>query len=110
MKYTTPHWPNDADGDALRRIWSDGVDFSKLHLIDFQVDFNKWPPSNEALQILHNFQKVRLIHTGEHEDGYVEISMLMRLGYDEVIGMEKLLTILLREYSGFCECWGMMAE
>lgn len=30
-------FPNDADGDALKRLYDDGVDFKKQHNIDFFV-------------------------------------------------------------------------
>ena len=31
-------WPNDADGDVLRRMKESGFDFSKIHSIDFNID------------------------------------------------------------------------
>ena len=33
----TPDYPNDADGDALRRVAADGADMSKPMSIDFAI-------------------------------------------------------------------------
>ncbi len=47
-------WPNDADGDVLRRLESDGFDFTKEHSIDFNIDFNVWPLSDDTIRAIEN--------------------------------------------------------
>jgi hypothetical protein len=42
-------WPNDADGDVLRRMQSSGFDFDSTTDIDFNVDFDAWPPAEELI-------------------------------------------------------------
>ena len=37
-------WPETADGDVFRRLQSSQFDFSSLREIDFNVDFEHWPP------------------------------------------------------------------
>ncbi len=36
-------WPQDADGDVFRQLQKSGFDFTKLYVVDFNVDFAKWP-------------------------------------------------------------------
>jgi hypothetical protein len=45
-------WPTDVDGDVLREIEAGGFDFSKPTLIDFNVDFETWPPPKNAVDVL----------------------------------------------------------
>ena len=45
-------WPNDTDGDVLRRLEQDGFDFTRTHEIDFIVDFDSWPPPKKAISLL----------------------------------------------------------
>jgi len=35
-------WPDDADGDVLRRLRADGFDFRRKYSIDFNIDFRSW--------------------------------------------------------------------
>ena len=101
-------WPDDADGDALRRIRNDGVDLSVEHLVDFQIDFDSWPPDEAALDLLRErYSVVEVCPPEEGDDGYVEVSLEMILGYDEVVGMQQTLSSLLAPYGGRCDAWGM---
>lgn len=45
-------WPNDADGDVFRRLESHGFDFTKEYDVDFNVDFDDWPPPAESVNLL----------------------------------------------------------
>lgn len=47
-------WPNDADGDVLRRMKASGFDFEVKTDIDFNVDFDDWPPAPELIELLGN--------------------------------------------------------
>lgn len=41
------NWPDDADGDVLRRMEESGFNFEKVVVIDFNIDFDHWPLSEE---------------------------------------------------------------
>jgi hypothetical protein len=43
-------WPNDADGDVLRRLKENGFEFDKEVEIDFNIDFNHWPLTDEEVE------------------------------------------------------------
>ena len=72
-------WPNDADGDVFRRMEKSGFDFSKAHSIDFNVDFEGWPPMTEAVALLKRRYPNAKIHepSGEYL-GYVQFQIHAR--------------------------------
>ncbi len=102
-------WPSDADGDVLRRMETSGFDFSTQCLIDFNVDFNEWPPNSEALEILRrNFSSVKLYEPSEHGEGYVLIQLFDKLSYELVIRIQSEVSDWMAPYGGFCESWGVL--
>jgi len=108
---TMPTWPNDADGDVLRRLWNDNVDFNAQHEIDFQIDFEKFPPKVAALELLRtHFPKVNVIPSSSDGRGYVEISKNMILEYSAIAATQESLTEMMRPFGGRCECWGMFSN
>jgi hypothetical protein len=48
------NWPNDADGDVMRRLQSSGFSFDREAEIDFNIDFDQWPPDPSLIGILQN--------------------------------------------------------
>jgi hypothetical protein len=48
----SPDWPNDADGDVFRKLARRGFDFSRSYAVDYNVDFERWPPHPDAVVIL----------------------------------------------------------
>ena len=104
-------WPNDADGDVLRRLLAKGFDFSKAQLIDFNVDFEDWPPAQEAIQALQaEFHGVEACEDSENGGGYVLFKMNSILSYDLVIETQAKATHLVAKYGGRCESWGVLSK
>lgn len=102
-------WPNDADGDVFRRLVSDGFDFSKSWSVDYNVDFESWPPPEEALEILRStYGEVVLYPPDEHGAGYVEFQVFGPLNYEAVTSMQRRVTALMQKFGGACESWGVM--
>lgn len=69
-----PEWPNDADGDALRRIWNDRADFTVKHVFDFQIDFDNPDQIADAVGL---FPPHDLLHQLEdfHALGFTVLSI-----------------------------------
>lgn len=67
-------WPRDADGDVLRRLQEDGgFDFSTPTLIDFDVDFQTWPPPPAAVEMLSRQHPSLEVYEPEgKDDGYLQ--------------------------------------
>lgn len=105
-------WPNDADGDVFRRMESDGFDFTEEHEIDFNVDFDDWPPAKEAVNILKSkFQDVEIIDPENDEgNGYIAFKIRDKVSYELVTSTQKQVTHAMQQYGGWCESWGVMQE
>ena len=110
------NWPNDADGDTFRRLQRAGFDLRKTYSIDFNVDFDSWPPPKEAVEILKaKFPKLKLLDPDEEaikegRNGYILFQIEDKLTYDLVIRIQEDVTNLVKKYGGVCESWGVLHE
>jgi hypothetical protein len=105
----TNNWPNDADGDVLRRLSAKGFDFSKSYIIDFNVDFDQWPPSEKAVNAIKDaFPEVKVHDDDENGGGYMLFKLNCLLTYELVMETQAKATALVAEYGGRCESWGIL--
>jgi len=105
------NWPNDADGDVFRRLVEHNFDFSVEHVVDYNVDFDPWPPPTEALNVLAAaFGPVSAFPPDNDFGGYVLFQVRGRLTYEKVCDIQKRASNLVREYGGVCESWGVLQE
>ena len=106
-----PDWPNDVDGDVLRRMEESGFDFSKSHEIDFNVDFDRWPPMPEALALIRLRYPNTVVHEPFGEDrGYVQFQVHARVTYDLVMRIQRETSALMADFGGYCQSWGVMQD
>jgi Regulator of ribonuclease activity B len=110
-------WPNNSDGDVLRRLESDGFDFGKKVRIDFNIDFNHWPLANEEKEAIKKLYPNSEFCDPDEEDikdgnliGYVQFQLVAKLTYELVINTQDVVTNQLKQYGGWCESWGVMQE
>jgi hypothetical protein len=104
------NFPDDADGDVLRRLDESGFDFSKSTTIDFNVDFNSWPPHPVAISRLKEYAgAVEIYEPDEEYSGYVLFHIHQILSYELVVDTQKSVTALMAEYGGVCESWGVLS-
>jgi hypothetical protein len=102
-------FPNDADGDVLRRMASKGFDFSKRYVIDFTVDFEDWPPSIDAIRALEIEFGELVVHDDDDGDGgYVLFKCKGELSYELVLSIQAKATKLMQPYGGWCDSWGVL--
>lgn len=102
-------WPNDADGDVFRKLHSKGFDFSKVYTIDFNVDFDSWPPSAEAIAALKGaFPDAKIYEEEDGEDGYILFKLEAPLTYELVTSTQVKASELVNRYGGRCESWGIL--
>jgi hypothetical protein len=102
-------WPGDADGDVLRRIEERGLDFSKPHAIDFNIDFADWPPAAEAIAIVRRRYPAAVVY--EPQDGYpgyILFQVCEPVSYELVIRIQREVSALVAPFEGYCESWGVM--
>jgi len=103
--------PQDADGDAFRRLEADGFDFEPIHEIDFNIDFETWPPARELLNLLAmQYPNIRAIEPSDDGPGYVQFAVEAKLTYELVLFIQASISELVAPFGGVCESWGVMQE
>ncbi len=103
-------FPDDVDGDVLRRLEESGFDFQKPTTIDFNVDFDSWPPHPDAVSKLKEFAGAIEIYEPDGEySGYILFNIHQILSYKLVIETQDNVTSLVAEYGGICESWGVLS-
>jgi hypothetical protein len=103
------NWPNDVDGDVLRRLEQDGFDFTQVHEIDFNVDFQNWPPSEQAISLLsEKYGNVEIFQPEEEYEGYVLLRVKDKLTYDLVMQVQEEVSLIMDVHNGICESWGVL--
>ena len=101
-------WPDTADGDVFRRIEEDGFDFSVEYDIDFNIDFDNWPPSQAAIDIIYELYPNAKINKPDSEyDGDVSFIVNELLVYEMVIRVQNEVTTAVAPHGGVCESWGV---
>lgn len=104
-------WPNDPDGDVFRILQSQGFDFSKAYIVDFNVDFDTWEPSTEALERLKGLVgEVVLFEPFEGDAGFVQFKFQGIITYEKVVEIQRQITNEMEPYGGRCESWGVMGK
>jgi hypothetical protein len=102
-------WPDDADGDVLRRMRAKGFDFANAVDVDFNVDFDTWPPAEELVRILGSkYSRMRLYPSAAGDGGYILLVINAVLTYELVMSMQQVLTDLAAPFCGVCESWGVL--
>jgi hypothetical protein len=103
------NWPNDADGDVFRRMDSKGFDFSKACTIDFNIDFDHWPPSEQAIKTIQEAFPGAVVHEDKEEcGGYVLFQITTLLTYDFVMETQDRASRLMAGHGGKCDSWGVL--
>ena len=100
--------PDDADGDALRRIAKGGSDMSMPMLIDFQVAF----PDEQSAKSFAPLASELGYHVRIYESPECtlpvtcECSTRMLATYDAVVAIQKELAALSKSFEGIPDGWG----
>lgn len=101
-------WPDDADGDVLRRMKSSGFDFDQPCSIDFNVDFETSPPPRAATKILEQKYPSTKIYSSIDGGDYAQFQIHGRLTYDLVVSVQREISHQMAEFGGICESWGVL--
>lgn len=104
-------WPDDVDGDVLRQMEEGGFDFSVATDIDFNIDFETWPPSVQFMtELAAHYPDAEVVDPdGDDDDdgdGYVRVVVRDFLTYELVMRVQEQLSALAAPYGGVCESWG----
>jgi hypothetical protein len=89
----TQLWPDDADGDVLRRLKARAFNFEAIYDIEFVVDFDDWPPAPQFVDFLKAaYPRLELYGAADGRSGYVKLIVESRLTYDLVISMQQSIS------------------
>ena len=103
------NWPNDADGDVFRRLQSRGFDFHREYLVDFDVEFESWPPAAGAIDLLRKEYPSTVVYDETDErSGYVQFQVHGRVTYEMVTRVQAMISALMAPFGGKCESWGVL--
>jgi regulator of RNase E activity RraB len=101
-------FPNDADGDALRRIAGDGSDLARPMFVDFQVAV----PDRSSAELLAA-TAVKLGYRTKVYDSPAcklpwtcECSTRMLATYEAIIAFQRELEVISRPFGGIPDGWG----
>ena len=108
---SNPSWPKDADGDVFRRLEAAGFDFTVSHNIDFNIDFDAWPPSADLIRHLRQqYPNLKMFEPDGERKGYVLLVIEAKLSYELVMFVQSSVSKLAAPFGGVCESWGVMRE
>lgn len=109
MDNLTRDWPEDADGDVFRRMERAGFDFSQNWTVDYNVDFEVWPPPATALDWLEErYGELALYAPDDDMGGYVQFQVVGPVSYDGVTAVQRTVSAALGPHGGICESWGVL--
>ncbi|EJQ42287.1 hypothetical protein BWGOE4_16850 [Bacillus mycoides] len=100
-------FPRDEDGQVLRMLYKQGVDFSEKHIVDFFIAI---PDKDNAEKIMGRLKilglKCELDFNEECNDWTCTCSKEMFLIYEDIVEMQKELNKLGEEFGGYTDGWG----
>lgn len=104
-------FPSDADGNVLRGLKESGFDFSQRVLIDFNVDFKKWPPAKDAVRMLEKkYPSVKIYEPEEGYPGYLQFQVYELLTYQLVTRVQTEVSAWMAPFEGECISWGVLHD
>lgn len=105
-------WPKNKDSDLLKRLASDGINLTQPHMVEFNIDFDHWPPSDEVFSLLKTkYTNVKLFEPGsndELQEGYISVRVRSSISYEFVTNMQRELTEAVAAHGGYCNSWAVL--
>ena len=100
--------PNDADGDALRRLVHTGSDLTKPMFVDFQVAVPDEESAKGLAEVAADLgYRVKIYDSAECKLPWTcERSTRMLATYQAVIAMQEELSEISKPFGGFPDGWG----
>lgn len=107
-------WPNNKDAQLLRRLERDGINLSNFHNVEFNVDFDRWPPAAEVLALLKaRYGNAKLFEPGsldEMQEGYVSLRIKSVVSYEFVSRMQREISDVVSGFGGYCNSWAVVLD
>ena len=109
-------FPDDANGDVLRRMSSSGFDFDRSHHVEFFAVFRTEEDADRVAQeyVADHRAGDRLIavDTAPHDVGGMELKIVksMLVTYENITAFEELLAERSGKYDSYTDGWGVLQD
>ena len=109
-------FPNDANGDVLRRMQSSGFDFTKPHDVEFFAVFRTEKMADSvAMEFVADSKagdKYKAINTKPATRGGMELRLVksMLVTYENVTAVERKLAKRVSKHDGYMDGWGVFQQ
>jgi hypothetical protein len=104
-------FPNDADGDALRSLFKEGINFKKPQSVEFFVAVpNKEIGEKLSVVLKGEGFNCFLDQDDETDEWSCSFSKRMLLNYSEIVKMQKKLDEISKPHGGFSDGWGVFVD
>jgi hypothetical protein len=104
-------YPGDADGDALRRVASQGADMSRPMDIDFFVSVPDRQAGESVARLATGLgYRTELVHDEEDDAWDCYCTKAMLATYDGVVEAQRELDELSRPFGGHSDGWGTSGD
>lgn len=104
-------FPNDANGEALRSLYKDGIDFKKQQSVDFFVAVPD-KKTGEKLMIVLKEEGFNcfLDQDDETDEWACCCSKRLLLNYNTVVEIQNTLDKISKPHGGFSDGWGVFVD
>jgi hypothetical protein len=106
------NWPDTKDGKLFNRLARQGVNFNKPHYIEFNVDFDHWPPPIAAINELQSrFGTIKVFEPSCQDNaqaGYIALKTFTTVTYEFVMDTQQEITDCVSRYGGYCNSWAIL--
>lgn len=101
------HYPNDADGDVLRRLERSNSDMNAPMAIDFYSYVNSEKEAGYISDVARDIgYETRVDYDGELSEWSVKMTVVIIPSYDEIISRQSDLSLKFQRLGISCEEWG----
>lgn len=99
--------PYDADGDAMRRVLSEGSDLTQPMNIDFMIACPDVPSAERIAPLASELGYTAQISVDEEDNSVTCYCMRrMLLDYDALIAAQNELDAIAQSHGGYADGWG----
>ena len=104
---SSPDYPDDEDGNALRNIALSGSDMSRPMMIDFAIDASSKSIALACLAAIEDAGLEGQLYQDEDDQRWaVYVAIRMIADYDGIMRTQRILGELAAEHGGTADGWG----
>ncbi|MFJ6207375.1 ribonuclease E inhibitor RraB [Lysinibacillus sp. NPDC092081] len=104
-------FPSDEDGQILKMLYDEGIDFNLEHNIDF---FIACPSEKDAINIINDLSKKEFSCEAFYDEESQEWSSIVyisaKLQYNTIVEIQSILNKIALPHGGYSDGWGVMVD